>query len=347
MIGSAVLFFFIIALVIFLFVWNFSRDFMILLMAWALGLIITIVLKMFVVKYCRRRHYAGFYRTNPRGANLAVLALECWFIGLGGGVLVGRFTQFILAACFFVGRTDIPFLSRDVAILGYAFDHVPTNFVKDILVHEAHRHPYFERLLAMYMMKLKSDKFGSEAGACWRQLFVVALMPWFMHLRVFSDKRLADSLVAAYNAQRLELPSASARAEETDDADSHKSETPSLIGLAEKARSEGKKKKKKHQSRSKRSTSKSARKGFEKESELATDEVADEQLHDDQERYEEETELATEEVADKRLKDEKREKRKSKSKSRISKSGAFDCDEVAAPRRRTRTSHRQARSSMN
>ena len=207
MIGAGFLFFVIIGLVLFLFIWPFSKDFMLLLLAWGLGLTITIVLKMVAVMYCRRQQYAGFYRTKPKGADLTVLALECWFIGLGGGVLVGRFTQFLLAACFFVGRTDVPFLSQDVALLGYAFDYVPRNFVKDLLVHEAHRHPYFERLLAMYMMKLKNDKFCSEAGACWRQLFVVSLMPWFMKYRVFSDRRLPDSLVAPYNARRLEFQS--------------------------------------------------------------------------------------------------------------------------------------------
>lgn len=90
---------------------------MVLLVAWAIGLCITIVLKMILVKNCRRRFYAGFYRTNPNAANLSTLALECWFIGMGGGVLVGRFTQFILAACFFVGRTDVPFLSKGMLLL--------------------------------------------------------------------------------------------------------------------------------------------------------------------------------------------------------------------------------------
>lgn len=208
LIGSALLFFALFGLVLFLFIWEFSKGFMTLLVAWVLGLVITVVLKMIIVKNCRKRQYAGLFRTKPVGANLAVLALECWFIGMGGGVLVGRLVQFILAACFFVGRTDIPFLSKDVALFGYAFDYVPTNFVKDILVHEAHRHPYMERLLAMYMMKLKCDTFGTEAGSCWRQLFVVALLPWFTKLRVFTDHRLAtEDGSTLYNAKRLERSS--------------------------------------------------------------------------------------------------------------------------------------------
>jgi hypothetical protein len=103
----------------------------------------------------------------------------------------------------------VPFLSKDVALLGYAFDYVPTNFIRDVLVHEAHRHPYFERLLAMYMMKLKNDKFSNEAGACWRQLFVLTLMPWMIKLRVFSDKRLEGADLELYNARRLERMSTS------------------------------------------------------------------------------------------------------------------------------------------
>jgi hypothetical protein len=46
----------------------------------------------------------------------------------------------------------------------------------------------------MYMMKLKDDSFGNEASACWRQLFVVALMPWMMKNRVFTEQRLQENI---------------------------------------------------------------------------------------------------------------------------------------------------------
>lgn len=62
----------------------------------------------------------------------------------------------------------------------------------------------------MYLMKLKNDKFSSEAGACWRQLFVVQLMPWLIKHRVFTDKRLESLSLDHYNARRIERISSSA-----------------------------------------------------------------------------------------------------------------------------------------
>eukprot|EP00978_Attheya_sp_CCMP212_P033486 scaffold135240_cov62-Attheya_sp.AAC.3 len=202
MIGAAVLFWALFGLVIFLFIWEFSRALMLLVVAWGIGLTITIVLKIVITTIFRGRYFTAFYRSQPRAANFFTLAMEAWYIGLGGGILVGRFTQFILAACFWIGRIDVPFLSPHVNLLGYRFDNVPTNFVKDILVHDAHHHPYLVRLLTMYLLKLKDNEFCSDAGACWRQLFVVAWMPWLMKNRVFTEARISNAMEAAKQKKR-------------------------------------------------------------------------------------------------------------------------------------------------
>lgn len=52
-------------------------------------------------------------------------------------------------------------------------------------MHEAHRHPYAERLAVMYMLKLRfKSQFGRRAGGCWRLIFTSALMPWMIRYRV-------------------------------------------------------------------------------------------------------------------------------------------------------------------
>ena len=109
--GSAVLFYLLIGLVIFLFTYDATEGFMIRVAVWGLGLTITVMLKVVLVKTCRTTMYKSFFRTKPKSANLSALALECWFIGLGPSVLIGRITQFLCAAVFWVSLVRLFFLS--------------------------------------------------------------------------------------------------------------------------------------------------------------------------------------------------------------------------------------------
>jgi hypothetical protein len=162
---------------------------MLLILGWSIGLSVTIALKMLLTMGCRSFQYRSFYRIRPGAARVSSLALECWYFGLASSTALCRVLQFLLAAALWVGRIDVNFLAEDVNFLGYGFDYVPSNFVKDLLVHEAHRHPYMERLAQMYLMKLKHpDTFGTRAGAAWRQLAVVALFPWMTQYRVLEDQ---------------------------------------------------------------------------------------------------------------------------------------------------------------
>jgi hypothetical protein len=87
----------------------------------------------------------------------------------------------------------VPFLSNDVRFGGYHFDTAPTSYRKDILIHELHRHPFMLRLGSMYLMKLAhGEAFSCPAGACWRNLFIVALMPWMKHCRVLETSQQED-----------------------------------------------------------------------------------------------------------------------------------------------------------
>lgn len=180
-VGAAVMFFLIVAGLLFLVFWPPTAYFMTLVIAWAIGLSITVGAKMVLTMICGTNYWKSFYRSRPAASNVSSLAYECWHLGLGGGVLVSRLCQFLLAAAFWIGRIDSQFLSNDVEAFGYHFDTVPQKYVTELLVHDAHRHPFIERLVAMYLMRLKhGEYFSTDAGAQWRVVFVLTLMPWMV-----------------------------------------------------------------------------------------------------------------------------------------------------------------------
>lgn len=167
---------------------------MIILLGWGIGLTVTITLKVILTKTCNAAQFRSFFRVKPLSASFTCLALECWYIGVGGSLLIGRITQFLLAACFWVGRTDVSFLSEDVNLMGYCFDYAPMDFLKDVLVHDAHRHPFIERLTQIYLMKIRYSRFGSRACCVWRHIIVLTLMPWLTKYRVFREDRLSQAM---------------------------------------------------------------------------------------------------------------------------------------------------------
>ena len=75
--GAALLFAVLVTGLLFLILWPFTRDLIVLAAAWILGLFITILLKTITLKLMRRNCFSAFYRMKPSGANRSTLAFEC------------------------------------------------------------------------------------------------------------------------------------------------------------------------------------------------------------------------------------------------------------------------------
>ena len=60
--------------------------------------------------------------------------------------MIIRSFKLLIAATLFIGRVDVPLLSEDACFMGpIELDAYPLMYRKDLLAHEAHRHPYLER----------------------------------------------------------------------------------------------------------------------------------------------------------------------------------------------------------
>lgn len=100
-----------------------------------------------------------------------------------------RMFKLILVAVSSIGRIDRRLLAPGVGQIGpLELDPYPTIHTRDLVMHDAHRHPYIETLGLMYLMKLRyADDFGDRAGSAWRLVFVYALMPWMHRYRIRDD----------------------------------------------------------------------------------------------------------------------------------------------------------------
>eukprot|EP00804_Cyclotella_cryptica_P012972 CCRYP_002307-RD/>CCRYP_002307-RD protein AED:0.22 eAED:0.22 QI:0/0.86/0.87/1/0.93/0.87/16/751/894 len=131
-----------------------------------IGLGITIAIKQLFLLLVRSKFSgATFYRASPAVANCVSVLLEAWNLGISVFFVFIRMVTLVITAFIYVARVDIPFLSDSAdEVGGMIIDKWPFVFRKDMLQHEAHRHPYLERIGVMYMMKLRyGDRFGSEA----------------------------------------------------------------------------------------------------------------------------------------------------------------------------------------
>jgi hypothetical protein len=87
MFGASILFFALVAGFLFLCIWPFTQGLIKLLAAWALGLVITILLKTVMVIACRSSFYQAFCRTRPMAANFVTLLVSSACADFGFGLL--------------------------------------------------------------------------------------------------------------------------------------------------------------------------------------------------------------------------------------------------------------------
>ena len=159
------------------------------------GLSVVLIVKIIIMQIIRFSHYKAFYRTKPLSANVVNICMECYAIGISIWFMLVRTIKIVIVAALYLGRTDTPLFSAGVGIFGpLEIDNWPTVTRKEILIHDAHRHPYIETLGYLYMMQLRYRDGGFAKRACsaWRLLFVLALMPW---LHKFRDTARPDHFV--------------------------------------------------------------------------------------------------------------------------------------------------------
>jgi hypothetical protein len=153
----------------FLTVWEESRTVMLAIFGHLVGWALTVGIKMLFLLMIRGLYVKALYRDRPGASNVVNLALECWHIGLAAGYI------FFQAICL---------LTQTTIAIGHADTALPQAFRKDLVVSEAHRHPYIQRLTVFYLTKLRhGPKFCTRAGSCWRLIYVLALMPWLKKYR--------------------------------------------------------------------------------------------------------------------------------------------------------------------
>ena len=127
------------ASIVFLTLYPDTQDTMMFIIAHAIGIAVTMTIRISILLVLRFTFYHGYYRHRPTFASVVSVFLEVWNIGLGLGTMAGRTAQLVIASLLYIGRLDTPFIADGQGdILGLLrLDNQPLAFRKDLLVHEA------------------------------------------------------------------------------------------------------------------------------------------------------------------------------------------------------------------
>ena len=130
-----------------MFQWQATAYFAQRLLSLLVGLIVITLTRIAIVSFCRCKFYTSFYRQRPAPANMSLLGLEWASFFLSAGFVFFRMIKLIIIAAAFIGRIDRPLLARGIGRIGpIELDGYPLVHTKDLLSHEAHRHPFIELL---------------------------------------------------------------------------------------------------------------------------------------------------------------------------------------------------------
>jgi len=136
--------------IVFLVLHQDTREWCTRILASLIGFSVTFGIRALLLFISRRMFYEGLYRTNPVKAIFTILALECGNVGLAAGFMLVRMFKLMAVAIMYVGRVDTPVLAEGVGAFGpIKLDDTAILFRRDIVAHEAHRHPYIESLGVM------------------------------------------------------------------------------------------------------------------------------------------------------------------------------------------------------
>ncbi len=159
------------------------------LIALIIGVSLVIVVRALFSKYCRATFHRGFYRIRPFEANIVALLNSCLNFALSTATVLIRMGKLLVLASLYVGRIDTPFVAHKVGEYFGGWIQLEGYhrwFIADVLAVEAHRHPYLETLGKLHLLKLKHPKFMTSLGCMWRDIFVIAMMPWLHKYRLIA-----------------------------------------------------------------------------------------------------------------------------------------------------------------